>query len=205
MRFIASALMVILGVALLTGAVTWWWKSDPERRWSCFENQHASCANCRSFVSVAIDQYLMERKDGWLPRGGKTPADSLLLLNPYVKGGIAHHVTSHALGPKLGEYYQKHGTLTYEFMCYRYNEGLRGDDPRDLIVMYYFKPTRWECCYHKADSVGRVVLDLDLDVAWDFIPEDEFEARQKKTEAYLRKNNRITNECTVFVAGAPKP
>jgi hypothetical protein len=190
-------ILLTLTVVVVGGLLFWLYNLDPERRWGCFENSQASCANCRSFVGVAIEEYLMDKKDRWLPRGGKTPADSLLLLNPYVKTGIAHHVTSHAMALKLNEYYQKHGTLTYDFMCYRYNEGLRKDDPQDLIVMYYFKPTRWECSYHNMGFLGRVVLDLSLSPSWNFISEAEFQTRQRKTEAYLRDSGRSTTPATV--------
>lgn len=162
-------------------------------------NPAASCANCRSFIDSAMEQRFMETKDDWYPRGGKTPADSLVVLMKWLKD--PHHFTSHALSPQLGEYYAKQGTLTYEFMCYRYNEGLRRDDPYDLILMYYFEPTRWECHSHKMAFVGRPVMQIGG--PWDFIPEDEFQRRQKTTEQFLKKNNRITRDFTLSTEGAP--
>lgn len=132
----------------------------------------------------------MEKKDGWLPRGGANPADSLAQLSPFFPAGGSHHLTSHALAPKLYQYWKEHGTFTYDYMCYRYNEGLRTDDPSDLIVMYYYKPSHWENNQKKQDFVGRPIMTLRLSPAWDFISEAEFQKRQKETEEYLRKNNR---------------
>jgi len=164
-----------------------------------YRRDHESCANCRSFIDSALEQYLMERKDGWLPRGGRTPADSLTQLSPWLKGSGASCFTSHALAGKLHAYYEKHGTFTYDLMCYRYNEGLRENDPTDLIVIYYFKPTRWECSYHKKSVLGRPVMGLGS--FWEFLPEEEFQKRQKRTEDYLRENDRVTISATPPAGG----
>jgi hypothetical protein len=138
--------------------------------------------------------HLQSTGDTWLPRGGKTPADSLAQIcsDQY----LAKCFTSHALSGKLYEYYKKHGTLTYDLMCYRYNEGLRTDDPQELIVFYYFKPTRWSSWERKEAFVGRPVMTLAVTGAWEFIPEEEFQRRQKQTENYLRNNDRTTKAWT---------
>ncbi len=146
-------------------------------------NSAASCANCRSFIDSAMEQHFMEAKDEWYPRGGKTPVDSLIVLMKWLSG--PHHFTSHALSTRLGEHYEKHGILTYEFMCYRYNEGLRRDDPDDLIVMYYLEPTRWECSSHRMDFVGRPAMSVGG--SWGFVRENEFQQRQTATLDYIRE------------------
>ena len=151
------------------------------------QNNSASCANCRSFIPGALEMYFDETQEEWHPRGGATPAASLNVLTKWLKG--PHHFTSHALAGDLGAYHHQHGTLTYEFMCYRYNEGLRRDDPDSLIVMYYIKPTRWECNQHKGDFLGRNVLHTAG--GWSFIPEDEFQKQQRLTLQFLKDNKRL--------------
>jgi len=190
-RIIAGTSVGILGIVLVAAYVAWWWNSDPERRWGCFRNDYARCVGCGSFIGGAMDQFLAEKKDGWLPRGGTNAADSLAQLSPWLPGGGARNFTSHALTPKLRTHWREHHTLTYEFMCYRYNEGLRTDDPKHLIVMYHCKPSRWESNDKKRYFIGRPVMTLDFSPAWDFIPEAEFQLRQKETEEYLLKNRRI--------------
>lgn len=49
--------------------------------------------------------------------------------------------------------------------------------------------------------VGRPVMQIGG--PWDFIPEDEFQRRQKTTEQFLKKNNRITRDFTLSTEGAP--
>ena len=190
-RPIARILAAASGILLIVGLPILWWNWDPERRWGCFRNEHASCAGCRCFIVIAMEQDLIARKDKWLPRGGKNPADSLAQLAPWMRGNGAGHFTSHALAGKHGDYYDRHGTYTYELMCYRYNEGLRADDPEGLIVMYHHKPTRWNSHSHKMDFLGRPVLTLEMGMCWTFIPEDEFQTRQKRTLEYLREHGRL--------------
>jgi hypothetical protein len=182
--------LIVFAALLVGGLLFWLYNADPERRLSCFRNQQASCINCRHQIVSVLDQHIYSTGDRWLPRGGKTPADSLAQLCSDPR--LASCFTSHALSGKLYEYFEKHGTLTYDLMCYRYNEGLRTDDPQALIVFYYFRPTRWSSWGQKEGFVGRPVMTLDITPAWDFIPEAEFQRRQKQTEDYLRENNRTT-------------
>ena len=192
-RCIVGGLLVML----IAGGAFWAYNLNPERRLGCFRNEHARCVGCGCFISSAMEQFLMEKKDGWLPRGGVTPADSLTQLSPWMPGGGPGTFASHALSSKLYGYWKERGTLTYDYMCCRYNEGLRADDPQDLIVMYYYKPTRWADNESKRAFVGRPIMTLTLDRKWDFIPEDEFQTRQKQTEEYLvRRSNRITKPST---------
>jgi hypothetical protein len=123
--------------------------------------------------------------DPWLPRGGNTPADSLAQL--CADSNLAGSFTSHALRGKLHEYYEQHGTLTYDLMCYRYNEGLSIDDPQELISFYFHKPTRWSSWGRKEGFLGRPVMTLDISPAWKFLGEQEFQRRQKTTLAYIRE------------------
>ena len=117
-------------------------------------NYAASCANCRSFIYQFFDKYATSH-DGWYPRGGKTPMDSLAKLIDEVHN--VHFFTSHAFQSKLSEYWLKNKTFSSEFCCYRYNEGLREDDPSDFIMMYYYKPTNWECQSHKYSELDLVI------------------------------------------------
>jgi len=180
---------VLISVPVLLVLVALWvYWFNPEWLPSGFRNDSARCVGCGCFISSSLDQFLMDADDGWLPRGGTTPADSLSVLVKW--SGHAAVFTSHSLTPKLEKYFREHGTMHYDYMCYRYNEGLRADDPEDLIIMYYYKPTRWENSHRKRDFVGRPIMTFTTRSAWDFIPEAEFQRRQNETEEYLRKNNR---------------
>jgi len=158
---IASAVSISI-LALVFGG----WVTHRRLRY----NPAASCANCRSFIYPFFNQYAVSH-DGWYPKGGETPMDSLAQLITNVRD--VHFFTSHALQPKLIKYWEKNKTFSPEFCCYRYNEGLREDGPSDLIVMYYFKPTRWECNYHKCKELGRIVTQVSPIHSWKWIPENE--------------------------------
>jgi hypothetical protein len=85
-------------------------------------------------------------------------------------------------------HWEKHRTLSEEVPCYRYNEGLRLDNSSDLIVMYYYKPTRWECNIHKMKYEGRPVMFGFHN--WKFLPEEEFQQRQRETLDFIRTRKR---------------
>ena len=148
-------------------------------------NPYASCANCRSFIHWYLLDYA-EKHDGWFPRGGKTPLDSLGQC--ITKPMDTHFLTSHALQKEAMEYWEKHRSLSEDVSCYRYNEGLRLDSSSDLIVMYYYKPTRWECNIHKMKYVGRPVL-FGFHY-WKFLSEEEFQQRQRETLDFIRTRKR---------------
>jgi len=148
-------------------------------------NPYASCANCRSFVKYYLLDYAQEH-DGWFPRGGKTPLDSLGQC--ITKPMDTHFFTSHALQKKAMEYWERHRSLSEDVSCYRYNEGLRLDNSDDLIVMYYYKRTRWECNIHKMKYVGRPVLFGFT--YWKFISEEEFQQRRRETLDFIRTRKR---------------
>lgn len=198
-----TALVIV--VALVVGGLLFCvYNLDPERRLAYFLNERACCLNCRHQFVNALSVHLGETGDKWLPRGGNTPADSLAQLCS--DRHLARCFTSHTLSGKLYEYYEKHGTLTYDLMCYRYNEGLRTDDPQELVVFYYFKPTRWSSWGRKEAFVGRPVMTLAITPVWEFIPEEEFQRRQEATKKYLRDNHRITTATTATngpAAGEP--
>lgn len=177
-----------MGILLLVVLVIWWWNSDPERRWRCFANQQAPCSNCQSFLVSALEQFAMDH-DNCLPSGGSSPLNSLLQVTNYL-GGRLHFFTSHGLAGRLQTSFDENGTLNPEFCCFRYNEGLSLDDRNtNLIVLYYYKPTRWYAWDSKWGYVGRRVADTSLSPGWDFVSEDEFQRRQAFTRDYIEKKN----------------
>jgi len=148
-------------------------------------NQHASCANCRTFMGFHLEEYA-DKHGGWYPRGGKNPLDSLAKCIPDFRE--VHLFTSHVLSRKAQDYWKATRSLSEEVCCYRYNEGLRDDDPYGLVVMYYYKPTRWLSWERKMDYLGRPVMRLPiLAFGWRFLPEDDFQREQAKTVEYLRE------------------
>jgi len=146
---------------------------------------YQSCANCRSQIRAPFRDYA-EAHDGWLPGGGKDEWDSLAKC--VQNGGDAGCFTSHALRGKASRYWEKTGSLCDEVCCYRYNEGLRADDPDGLIVMYYESPTHWECSSHHMDELGRPCMltqGLVRDWSWEWLPEEKFQAEQARTLAFI--------------------
>jgi len=142
-------------------------------------NDAASCANCRKQFMMAMFLYA-GANDGWYPAGGTNEWDSLAKCIPAY--AIARVTTSHKLAPAAMRCWSSNQTLTAEVCCYHYNEGLRRDDPNDLILMYYKEPTLWECNQHRMKELGRPVLS---DSTWEFLPEAEFQRRQSNTVAFL--------------------
>jgi hypothetical protein len=185
-RIIVSAFVV---VGLVAGFV-WVWNRDPERRWGCFSNKEAFCYNCSSFLNRAI-RFYADDHDGWYPQGSATPLDSLVTL---VEGYDLRieQMTCHAFASDLQRYFKEHHGISPEFCCYRYNQGLRMEDPDDLIVLYYFKPTFWKSHSQKGRQLGRQVLTADW--GWKFIPEAAFQERQRKTDAFLQERIRRAPE-----------
>jgi hypothetical protein len=185
-RIVGRAALVLI----LLGALAVWWNSDTERRWGWIGNNRAFCWNASSFLRHAMEDYATEH-DGWFPKGGSAPLDSLVVLTNYWRVSV-YDLTSHALGGALNGYYQKYHIISPELSCYRYNEGLRIEDSGDLIVMYYYKPTRWSDHNCKGNVLGRQVLSPRME--WSFIPDAEFQVRQKKTEALLQKRSNRADE-----------
>jgi hypothetical protein len=134
-----------------------------------------------------LEEYTQQH-DGWYPRGGQTPLDSLAMCVRSTKD--VGQFTSHALNKKHWKHWNDHRTFSPKFCCYRYNEGLRKDDPPGLILLYYCEPTRWECNEHKKDIVGRPVSFHPPGHSWDFIPEAEFQQKQRQTIDFLREHGR---------------
>ena len=158
------------------------------RRWQARDRLEESCANCRSFVRFYLSDYA-EAHDGWYPRGAATPLDSLAQC---VKTELdIHHFTSHALSEQLKAYWRQHKTFSPELTCYRYNEGLRSDDPSNLIALYFHRPTRFECTSpkHEQPHLGRPVMCIDS--SWTFLPEAEYQKRQAETLAFLEQRARL--------------
>jgi len=158
-------------------------------------NPSASCANCRSFIHWQLEEYASQH-DGWYPKGGSDPLDSLAKCVEEVKD--VHFFTSHAQAKQLLGHWEAHKTFPSNLCCYRYVEGLRTNDPEGLVMLYYWKPTRWECSSHKMKEVGRPVCFLPPGHSWEFISEPEFQKKLTLTLAYLREQGRTFPERESF-------
>jgi hypothetical protein len=150
-------------------------------------NPAASCANCRSFIYWQLNEYAAQH-DGWYPKGREDPLNSLARCIGQVQD--VHFFTSHAQAQQLAAHWEMHKTFTSNLCCYRYVEGLRTNDPEGLVMLYYWKPTRWECNSHKMKEVGRPVCLHPPRHSWEFIPEAEFQEKLTHTFAYLREQGR---------------
>ena len=154
-------------------------------------NPAASCANCRSFIHWQLDEYASQH-GGWYPKGGSNPLDSLAKCVGDAKD--VHFFTSHAQAQQLVAHWEAQKTFSSNLCCYRYVEGLRTNDPEGLVMLYYWKPTRWECSSHKKKEVGRPVCFYPPGHSWEFISEPEFQEKLTHTLAYLKEQGRASPE-----------
>ena len=149
------------------------------------ERENQSCANCRSFISQFLQSYA-EAHEGWFPRGGRDEFDSL--SKAIADEHEVHFFTSHAQAGAARKHWNQTGRLSGETCCYRYNEGLRADDPAGLVVMYYRTPGTWECSHHPTDKVGRVCLLQSLTFgSWEFLRESDFQKRLEWTARFVQE------------------
>ncbi len=167
---------LLLGAILAGIGFTWF-----VRRALPQEDQ--ACANCSSFIFRILETHA-KAHDGWFPRGGKDEWDSLAqaIQDPIE----VHFFTSHDLQPSAEEHWAKTRSLSDEVCCYRYNEGLRLDDPGELILMYYEKAGHWECMNHFMPELGRLCLRV-REKYWEYLGEEEFRRVQDLTEKVLRE------------------
>jgi hypothetical protein len=188
---LCATLLLVTGAAGF-GAYTYFFR----------HNLAASCSNCRRFASAYLDEYALKH-GGWYPKGAGSPMHSLALTIADIpekdKMFSVHFFTSHALEKQALDYYEQYKTFHENYSCYRYNEGLNATD-REMILLYYFEPTRWECSdpRHRAKFIGRNVLTGGM---WDFIPEAEFQRRQAATLTLLASREKPTRSPTL----SPKP
>jgi hypothetical protein len=174
----------IVAVFAVLGTSLWWWNADPERRFQFLKNETASCANCRKQFGMGLRIYAADHEN-WFPKVKADPLESLALLAEHDPQFQVHVMTSHDKQTPLRRFWSDHRRLPEHLVCYRYNAGLRIEDPGDLILLYYNKATRWECSLHKARQVGRPCMDVGG--SWTFLPEEEFARRQQRTEAFIRQ------------------
>lgn len=146
-----------------------------------YVNEDASCANCRTFTWYVCLKPYADAHDGWFPRGGSGPLDALGLS--VQDCDCVHFFTSHNGSMKAEQQWSFCGTLSAETCLYGYNEGLRLDDPHDMILLFSREPTRWANSYRKEDEPGRA--SLILEGRWEWMPEAEFQQRQAATLAFL--------------------
>ena len=192
-RIVISA---FLFVALVDG-LGWVWNRAPERRWGYFRNEEAFCHNCSSFLSRAMEFYADDH-DGWYPRGRATPLDALGTLVEDYDVRI-WQMTCHAFAGDLQRHFEEHHQISPKFCCYRYNEGLREEDPDDLVVLYYFKPTVWESHSRKGQQLGRQILTTS-GWGWEFISESAFQELQRKTDSFLQERIRRAHETDMLTS-----
>ena len=150
---------------------------------------------CSHFVMTYWFKGFADLNEGWFPKGKATPFDSLAELkraNPN-RFPCSHFANHAGMGGLLIKTWQKKETFTENSTCYRYNEGLRIDDPRGLIVLYYFKPSYWQYDSFKGEASGRSLFYIDSSHI-DFLPESEFQKRQEATLKFIKDNNRVSPE-----------
>lgn len=166
--------IIAVFIAVLIGYFISASKPDPDR----------SCPNCSSFTRYYLDDYADEH-DGYFPKGGKTPLDSLAQCIKEEKE--VHFFTSHLRTMKCIDYWKKHKSLNEDVTVYRYNEGLNEADPGNLVIMYYYKDSK------TYKGIGRFVL-RNYNSKFRFMTTEEFQQAQKETVDFLKKRNERPEE-----------
>ncbi len=180
----ANLAMAGLSAATLTyGGFMW---RHPDSRPGFMSNSYAQCLNCRSFV-FSFFQDFAGKHDGWYPRGGSDPLDSLAQGLGTSAEAVMHLniFTSHAQLGDLWLNWAKHHALSSEAMSYRYVDGLRFDDGQ-RVLLYYDHPSHWAAIDNKFPFLGRAVMDTSGN--WDFVEESEFQKQLAATQAFLRSH-----------------
>jgi len=104
--------------------------------------------------------------------------------------------------PSQADYFEKHQILSGDISPHRYIQGLRFDDPRDLIVMYRKTLTEWETHYHRAEKARWLVMPPGSFGHWcsepgGWIDTPELKRRLTRTLTFLRENKRPHWEQTI--------
>lgn len=150
-----------------------------------YRNNEAGCKNCLKQIGLALRYYSNENKE-YFPAGKETPQKSLNLLFSSEGGNLASCMAAHSHQPELGKYYEKHRKVPENLSCYRYNEGLAESAPYDGVLLYYYKPIKWENWYTPSKDKGRLVLFVDGHMK--FLTEPEFQKKQKATLEWIKEN-----------------
>ena len=139
---------------------------------------HGFKSSAEAFAALvkADQRQATPQRSWWMTQG---PLGPLQVWNPW------DLYSSRNDSPKAMAYVAEHLTLNDDVVFYRYNQGLDPKGPPDLIVLYGRIPSRWMFDDDKRDSIGRTVLTVGM--TWEFLPEDQFEVRQKRTLDYLKE------------------
>lgn len=179
--------ILVIGVLLCTAGLMAYKRSK--------YNAASSCANCRTQLGMSMRMYASDHGN-WYPRGGTDEWDSLArcIASPEA----ARASTSHALGGAAARFWTTNHTLSAHVCCYRYNEGLRAEDPVEMVLLYYKEPTRWASNMARLDKLGRPVMDPSGH--WEFLNEPEFQRRHAQTIQFLAARRIVQQRETNIVA-----
>ena len=118
--------------------------------------------------------------------------------------GSATTLATRATKEAQYHYFQEHGVLSADYSPIRYIQGLRNDDPEDLIVMYVKHKTHWPTKHWFRDYEATpkwLVMGPRVSNYWGreggWIETSEFVRRFRKTLDFLRTNQRPHWEDTV--------
>ena len=139
----------------------------------------------------------MYQMDGWFGIAESEIEAMSLMVKSGPPGVFATFGTTHA----QAEYFKTHGVLSDELCPFRYVQGLRNDDPEDLIVMYRKTKTRWKKKYKLQPDAKWLVMGPRCDGYWGYeggwVDTSEFKRRLKKTLEFLEQNQRPNGQQTV--------
>jgi hypothetical protein len=177
-----------LAAALAVLVVGVWWASDPEGRPEWMGNPLLPTRGSMAILQLSVEIYASQH-GGRLPEGGSTSLNSLVALErmgTITASDFAGSGRKQQL--RMMEVFAREQGFPPELCCYRYNEGLSLEEgQRELVVLYFYKPTRWFAATIKMPLLGRPVLVLEgrRRLCWRFVQECEFQQMQQRTEEYL--------------------
>ena len=113
---------------------------------------------CTLFVRGILDRYAIEHSEEY-PVSEKGEIDALSRFVDVPDDDLAtHYFATYTTRADQQRHFEEHGTLSADLCPYRYVQGLRATDPRDLVMLYSKAPTRWSNHVRPERTTGWVVL-----------------------------------------------
>ena len=108
------------------------------------------CQVCTLRLAMACDLYT-SGNDGWY---GASPEGELAAMSLMADEGSSINFATFGTMHRQRQHVKEHGVLSGPLCPFKYVQGLRADDPKDLIVLYTKTKTKWMKKY-KAQPVKR--------------------------------------------------
>ena len=160
-------------------------KMKRQARRRLFNSVNPICTMC---TSMAVQMY---SDDDWFPVANS----EIEAMSMMVCSGTTNFTTPDAKEDQY-RHFKDQGVLSAEYNPFRYVQGLKKDDPPDLIVMYVKKMTHWRTKRDSYEETPKwLVMGPHVESSYwayegGWIDTAEFTRRLRKTLDFLRANER---------------